>query len=109
MAIGFCPKCKNIPTPAPKKNSSTLICKSCNITIEKAPNETTIEPEKITNKKIGTGAAEKDFSGHEFKCTKCGNDKCKIIDIGMMFGDEDWVYLTKCTKCDYSERVGDWC
>jgi len=93
-----------------KDSKQYLICKTCK-TLE--PIETTeriIQTEKIKQREEGKGAAEKkDFSGHDFKCKKCGNDKCKLIDLGMMIGDEDWVYLLQCTKCDYGERVGDWC
>lgn len=45
----------------------------------------------------------------EFKCEKCGGEKSTIIDLGMMYGDEDWVYLVKCDSCGFSERVGEYC
>ncbi|MDH3352854.1 MAG: hypothetical protein OEL87_00195 [Nanoarchaeota archaeon] len=56
--------------------------------------------------RIGT-AENKGLSDYEFKCQECGNDKCKVIDLGIMYGDEDWIYLLKCTKCDYAERIGE--
>ena len=105
MGIEFCPVCKTILIPSPPK----LNCKSCNFSKPLQENDLILQKESIDKKQIGKGVAEKDFSGHHFKCKKCGNDKCKIIDIGMMFGDEDWVYLLECTKCGHSKRIGDWC
>ena len=109
MTIQFCPICKNMLITITKNNSQYIICKKCQTQEPHNSEEPTIITEKITNPKIGKGTAEKDFSGHDFKCKKCGNTKCKLIDLGMMIGDEDWVYLLQCTKCDYSERVGEWC
>jgi DNA-directed RNA polymerase subunit M/transcription elongation factor TFIIS len=109
MGIEFCPKCKKILTPRPEKDKLILTCKSCNITITKDSKEIILETEKIKQKQIGKGAAEPNFSGHHFKCKECGNDRCKVIDLGCMIGDEDWIYLLQCTKCDYAKRIGDWC
>jgi len=109
MAIKFCPKCKNILIITTKDGKRYLTCNKCKIQTKHDIKELVLTTEKITKPKIGKGTAEKDFSGHDFKCKKCGNNKCEITDLGMMFGDEDWIYLLQCTKCDYSERVGDWC
>jgi len=86
-----------------------IICNSCQTQEPCETKERILKTKTTTKPKIGKGIAEKDLSGYEFECKKCKNDKCKIVDLGMMFGDEDWVYLLQCTKCDYSERVGDWC
>jgi DNA-directed RNA polymerase subunit M/transcription elongation factor TFIIS len=109
MTIKFCPKCENLLTTTTIGNKQHLICKKCKIITKKENSETILITEKIPKTKIGTGIAKKDFSGHNFKCKKCENDKCEITDLGMMFGDEDWIYLLKCTKCDHAERIGDWC
>jgi len=92
-----------------KDNKHYLTCKKCRIQAKNDIKELITETQKITQTKTGIGIAEKDSSGHNFKCIKCGNEKCKIIDLGMMYGDEDWVYLLQCTKCDHAERVGSWC
>jgi len=47
--------------------------------------------------------------GYSFKCESCDNDKCTVTDLGMMYGDEDWIYLLKCTNCGWSTRVGEYC
>jgi DNA-directed RNA polymerase subunit M/transcription elongation factor TFIIS len=109
MTIKFCPTCERMQIIATKNNSQYLVCKTCKTIEPRDTEEQIIETQKIKKSKRGKGAAEKDLSGHDFKCKKCKNDKCKVIDLGMMFGDEDWVYLLQCTKCDYAERVGDWC
>jgi DNA-directed RNA polymerase subunit M/transcription elongation factor TFIIS len=92
-----------------KNDKQYLTCNKCKLQAKHNIKELIAETENITQNKTGTGIAEKDLSGYEFKCKECKNDKCKIVDLGMMFGDEDWVYLLQCTKCDYAERVGDWC
>ncbi len=109
MTIQFCPTCKNILTITTKDNKQFLTCKSCKIIKKQDIKELIITKEKIEQREKGKGAAEKDFSGHDFKCKKCGNENARLIDLGMMIGDEDWVYLLQCTKCDYGERVGEWC
>ena len=45
----------------------------------------------------------------KFKCKKCGNEKYTVVDLGMMYGDEDWVYLVKCNECGAGERFGEYC
>jgi len=87
-----------------------LICQTCKTIEPTETKELILSTEKMIQKETGKGAAEKtDFSGHDFKCKDCGNTTSKLIDLGMMFGDEDWVYLLQCTKCEYAERVGSWC
>jgi len=109
MAIQFCKKCGAMLESVIKGDKRYLICKKCDIEIHEEY-DLTIATEILTKAKIGKGVAEKNMNlGQEFKCKKCGNDKCETTDLGMMFGDEDWVYLLKCTKCSYAERVGDWC
>lgn len=109
MSIKFCPTCESIQTITTKNNKQYLICKNCETAEPIKAEEIIISTQKIKRKTIGEGAAEKTFEGHNFICKECKNDKCKVIDLGMMIGDEDWVYLLQCTKCEYSERVGDWC
>ena len=109
MTIQFCPTCSAMQIIITKNSKQYLICKTCNTTEPIKTEERITSSQKFKKKEIGLGAAEKNFEGHDFKCQECGNDKCKVIDLGMMIGDEDWIYLLQCTKCDYSERVGSWC
>ena len=109
MTIQFCPTCKNMQIIITKNSKQYLICKTCQTIEPTETKERTIQKEKINQKEKGKGAAEKIYEGHDFKCEKCENTNCKLIDLGMMIGDEDWVYLLQCTKCNYSERIGDWC
>ena len=109
MAIKFCKKCGAILESEVGENGRYLVCKKCGER-EEGCHDLVVKTELSVKTKVGTGVAEKDPElGQNFKCDKCGNDKCEITDLGMMFGDEDWVYLLKCTKCSYSKRVGDWC
>jgi len=109
MIIKFCEKCGSILKSETKGDSQYLICKKCGLR-KKGHHSLIVTTTISTKTKTGEGVAEKNLElGHKFKCDKCENDKCEITDLGMMFGDEDWVYLLKCTKCGHSKRVGDWC
>jgi len=44
-----------------------------------------------------------------FECKRCKSKSYTVVDLGMMYGDEDWVYLIKCNDCGFSERVGEYC
>ncbi|NPE26581.1 hypothetical protein HNV12_01090 [Methanococcoides sp. SA1] len=109
MTIQFCPTCKNMQIIITKDSKQYLVCKTCQTIEPTEIKEQIIQTEKIKQREEGKGAAEKDFSGHDFKCEKCGNTSCKLTDLGCMIGDEDWVYLLECTKCSWGTRVGDWC
>lgn len=90
------------------KNERHLVCLKCRLKRKFNENDKISITENFEKEEVGTGAAEnKDLSGYEFKCQECGNDQCKVIDLGIMYGDEDWIYLLKCTKCDYAERIGE--
>ncbi|MFH0808702.1 MAG: hypothetical protein V1888_03770 [archaeon] len=109
MTIQFCERCGVVLVSVMKGDKRYLACKKCGIEVY-GEYDLTIATKISEKTKVGRGVAEKNIKlGQEFKCKKCGNDKCEITDLGMMFGDEDWIYLLKCTKCSYAERVGDWC
>ena len=108
MSIKFCDKCNSIMKIIYRDNEKYLICLRCNSEKKYNENETISITENFKRKKLGTGAAEHNPGiGYDFKCPKCGNNKCRVIDLGIMYGDEDWIYLLQCTKCDYGERVGE--
>lgn len=108
MAIKFCKKCNSILKAKIENDKHYLICTKCQSKEEQTKNDfilTIKEPSKI---KKGEGVAKANPKlGYNFKCPKCRNNKCELIDLGIMYGDEDWVYLLQCTKCDYGERVGE--
>lgn len=110
MPIKFCPKCNSILKIINENNEKYLACSKCNLKEKYTENNKILMTENFKQKKLGTGAAENNpKTGYEFKCPECGNDKCRVIDLGIMYGDEDWIYLLQCTKCDYGERVGEMC
>jgi DNA-directed RNA polymerase subunit M/transcription elongation factor TFIIS len=109
MAIQFCKKCNTILESITKDNKQYLVCRKCETELY-GEYDLTITTKIPIETKIGKGVAKKDIGlGQEFKCKKCGNDKCQTTDLGMMVGDEDWIYLLTCTKCGHSKRIGDWC
>lgn len=108
MAIKFCNKCKSILQIIDIKNEKYLVCLKCRLKRKFREDDKIPIIKNIEKEKTGTGVAEnKDLSGWDFKCQECGNNKCKVTDLGIMYGDEDWIYLLKCTKCDYAERIGE--
>jgi DNA-directed RNA polymerase subunit M/transcription elongation factor TFIIS len=108
MPILFCKKCKGILKIRTWGKQEYLVCPKCK-TKTKTESASVSTTEKVTKKeKVGNGAVnQNDNIGYDFKCPKCGNNKCKVIDLGIMYGDEDWIYLLRCTNCDYGERIGE--
>ena len=109
MPIKFCGKCNSILKIVSEDDGKYFVCSKCNAK-EKCDGDEILITEKFKQKKLGTGTAESnEKKGYDFKCPECGSDKCRVIDLGIMYGDEDWIYLLQCTKCDYGERVGNMC
>jgi DNA-directed RNA polymerase subunit M/transcription elongation factor TFIIS len=107
MPIEFCKKCHGILKIRTWENQEYLICRKCK-TKKKTKNSSVLTTEKFKKEKLGIGIAKNNTKvGYDFKCPKCGNKKCRVIDLGIMYGDEDWIYLLQCTKCDYGERIGE--
>lgn len=108
MSILFCKKCNGILGIRVSENQEYLVCQKCKTKTE-TKNVSISATEKLERKEeTGTGIAENNPKiGYNFKCPKCGNNKCKVIDLGIMYGDEDWIYLLRCTNCDYGERIGE--
>ncbi len=80
-------------------------CKKCNTSKESAG---TSFSEKHTNEIRGSGiTSEKSASAtYDNKCKKCGHTGADVIDVGVLFSDEDHLILLKCGNCGFSERVG---
>jgi len=107
MSIKFCSECSSLLKIITENNEKYLLCPKCDFKERYDKDDIILTTEKIKQKKIGTGTAENNSkTGYDFKCPKCGNDKCRVIDLGIMYGDEDWIYLLHCTKCNYAERIG---
>lgn len=80
-------------------------CKKCSISKESVGISFS---EKSTNETRGSGTtSEKDPSAtYDNKCKKCGHIGAQVIDVGVLFSDEDHLILLKCGNCGFSERVG---
>jgi DNA-directed RNA polymerase subunit M/transcription elongation factor TFIIS len=109
----FCKACERLlilrETTEGKK---VFLCPNCKKVFKAEGNlGLTTKEEVETKEEVGAGVAkkEKGIQGHDFKCKKCGNKSYEITDLGIMYGDEDWIYLMKCTNCGFTERVGDYC
>ena len=110
MPIKFCKKCNSILKIMSENNGKYLSCSKCGLKEKYDKDDVILTTENFRQKKLGTGTAENNPEiGYDFKCPECGNEKCRVIDLGIMYGDEDWIYLLQCTKCDYGERVGEMC
>jgi len=91
----------------PKKEGNLLSCGLCGFIKEQQ--EFFGGKEKMFNKgRLGKGIVEdiNDFAIYENKCKKCGHGKAQIIDVGVLYSDEDNLILLKCGKCGFSERIG---
>ena len=108
MSILFCKKCNGILKVRAWEDQEYLICRKCK-TKKKSESSSISTTEKFSQKEeMGVGAAENNPKiGYDFECPDCGNKKCNVIDLGIMYGDEDWIYLLRCTNCDYGERIGE--
>ncbi len=108
MTIKFCKKCNSALKIINESNEKYLFCTKCNSKEKYNKEDGVFTTKRFRHKELGKGTAENNTEiGYDFKCPKCGNDKCRVIDLGIMYGDEDWVYLLQCTKCDHGERVGE--
>lgn len=93
MASRFCKKCKTLKFPIKKDAKINLKVK-----------------EKIPKKeKIGKGVVEDKnlYATYPNKCRKCGHVGAEVSDLGAQYSDEDNLFLIKCGKCGYVERIGD--
>jgi DNA-directed RNA polymerase subunit M/transcription elongation factor TFIIS len=108
MPMLFCKKCNGILKIRKWEGQEYLVCRKCKTKIKSSNNSIYLTEESSEYEDRGAGAAENNKKiGYEFKCPECGNNKCKVIDLGIMYGDEDWIYLLRCTNCDYGERIGE--
>jgi len=62
--------------------------------------------EKMEEFGEGVSDDENNFADYNNKCEKCGYEKAEVIDLGQSYSDEDNVYLLRCGKCGWTERVG---
>ncbi|MBU2104775.1 MAG: hypothetical protein KKF67_03305 [Nanoarchaeota archaeon] len=107
MALKFCQRCKTLMSPHKKDRKIFFKCKKCGFIKDSG---SLVSKEKISPSiKIGKGVVEDKniFATYKHKCPKCGYDKVEVIDLGLFWSDEDNIYLLKCGKCGYSERVGE--
>lgn len=107
MVMIFCPKCKGILIPKSIGERSIIKCKNCDYFVEKKV-EHLIEDEKIVHSEPrakGVVSDENTFATYNHKCKKCGYGKAQVIDVGILYSDEDNLILLQCGKCGYSERT----
>ena len=109
----FCKKCERLLILGETTDGrNVFVCPGCK-RVFKAEGDLGLETKEgvAVAEEVGGGVAKKDLGiqGSDFKCPKCGNKSYEITDLGIMYGDEDWIYLKKCTNCGFTERVGDEC
>lgn len=80
-------------------------CKKCSTSKESI---STSIGEKFKNEIRGSGVTNEGnaSANYDNKCKKCGHTGAEIIDVGVLFSDEDHLILLKCGKCGFSERQG---
>jgi DNA-directed RNA polymerase subunit M/transcription elongation factor TFIIS len=80
-------------------------CKKCSTSKESI---STSIGEKFKIEERGSGVTNEGnpSANYDNTCKKCGHIGAEIIDVGILFSDEDHLILLKCGKCGFSERQG---
>lgn len=101
----FCEVCGAIL----KIKGNFSVCNRCNIKLSLDRGKSIIFKEKVINSDFVSNEVsinKDDFHGIDFDCKKCDNRKGEVMDAGIRYSDEDWIYLVRCTKCGYTTRWG---
>jgi DNA-directed RNA polymerase subunit M/transcription elongation factor TFIIS len=92
----FCEKCGSIGVPL----DGMIMCRECGRVIEKPLIE-----QKHYKKDAGPNRRVPELVGSAyFNCPKCGRIKAERYEIPPQYGDEESVFLTKCSNCSYTVR-----
>ena len=97
MIMKFCKKCGSLLNLTKENNKIFLNYTKCEFKKEH-DNSKMITKEKIKKENHGEWIAKNELGKPrlDFKYENCGNKSYKIIDIGIKYGDEDWIYLKEC-------------
>lgn len=109
MAIRFCEKCSGMLVPRTINNETLMLCNRCGwFKILKNEKLELSSKNTFSHDKKGEGAvSDKNvLATYDNLCKKCGYDKAQVIDVGILYSDEDYLILLKCGKCGHAERVG---
>ena len=101
----FCKICNSLLFYFKEKGVVNAYCKKCSISKESLGVSFT---EKSRKEFTGSGiTSEENVSAtYDNKCRKCGHVGAEVIEVGVLFSDEDHLTLLKCGKCGFSERLG---
>jgi DNA-directed RNA polymerase subunit M/transcription elongation factor TFIIS len=107
MGLMFCPQCKTCIVPEKIGVDFFISCPNCNFSgkIKEGlkSSEKILQKDSLTE---GVSSGENPLASYENVCQKCGYDKAQLIDVGILYSDEDNLILLKCGKCGFSERIG---
>ena len=111
MAMRFCKKCKGLMIPFKnfEKGISQLKCSSCEYIEEEDFSKIIGANEKFLpaiKKGEGIASNKNEFADYKNICKKCGHNMAQVLDLGIFYSDEDNLYLLKCGKCGFSEKIG---
>ena len=107
MTLKFCKKCGGmLRIQEINKEKSYLFCEKCqNFEIaETSKNLKMSSNEKLKESEEKGQGIKKDsneFATYKNTCRKCGYNKAEIIDVGVLYSDEDNLILLKCGKCGF--------
>lgn len=102
----FCKDCGSILFYFKEKGEDKVYCKKCKSAKLSEGKGNFSETHK--KKEVGQGFIEgiNPSANYDHKCKKCGHIGVEIIDVGILYSDEDNLILLKCGKCGFSERLG---
>lgn len=109
MSMSFCPHCESILIPRKENGKIILRCEYCGLNQEILYAKDLVEKTKLKKSpERGTGSVKEEdiYATYKHVCKKCGYEKAEIIDVGVLISDEDELFLLKCGKCGFTERVG---
>ena len=100
----FCKTCGTLLTPKKTEYGRWMSCPNGHSqpTLNK---ESRINTEKSEARRIEVSDGENILAVYDHICKKCGHNKCELIEIAPLYGDEDAMIRMKCGKCGFTEQL----
>ncbi len=118
-AMEFCPKCEDLLRPEKDDDGKIVLkCDSCGFkrpiqgeddlegyrrkeVIKHTPKDhLLIMDEEYYNKKMPTSSVT------DFKCRRCGYEKCSLVTMQTRRADEGMTHFLICGRCGYKLKIG---
>ncbi len=102
----FCKSCGTLLQPRKTEFGKWMSCPNGHAQPELVTDSTPIVSKNIEQgNKISVHDGKNMLAVHDHVCTKCGHDKCELIEVQPFYSDEDQFLRMKCGKCGFTERL----